>query len=195
MLVYGFLFTFLLLSNIFTVTKIQNLSNREETIQNILTEIDSENPSSDQFSYSNAPFTLQPYTIETKLADGRVANLKAFFRKHGSDLYDHAEYLVRVADEYKLDYRLLPAIAMQESNLCKKIPIDSYNCWGWGIYGTTVTRFSSYEEAISTVAKGLKKHYIDKGLVTASKIMEKYTPSSRGSWAFAVNKFLRELEM
>ena len=36
------------------------------------------------------------------------------------------------------DYRLLPAIAMQESTLCRSIPVDSHNCWGWGIYGDKV---------------------------------------------------------
>ena len=83
---------------------------------------------------------------------------------------------------------------MQESNLCRLIPEDSHNCWGWGIYGTTVTRFDSYDEAIETVAKGIKKNYIDKGLVTASAIMKVYTPQSKGSWAYGVNTFLKALE-
>ena len=84
---------------------------------------------------------------------------------------------------------------MQESTLCRSIPVDSHNCWGWGIYGDKVIMFSSYEEAVKTVANGIKKEYLDKGLTTASKIMEKYTPSSpNGSWAYAVNKFLRDLE-
>jgi hypothetical protein len=83
---------------------------------------------------------------------------------------------------------------MQESGVCRVIPHNSYNCWGWGIYGNTITRFSSYEEAIDTVAAGLKKNYIDKGLITASAIMAKYTPSSNGSWAHGVNTFLKVIE-
>jgi hypothetical protein len=83
---------------------------------------------------------------------------------------------------------------MQESNLCRYIPENSHNCWGWGIYGDQVLRFSSYEEAIEKVAAGIKKEYIDKGLVTASMIMKKYTPSSPGTWARGVNTFLRMLE-
>ena len=68
---------------------------------------------------------------------------------------------------------------MQESNLCRRlIPENSYNCWGGGIYGTTVTRFDSYDDAIETVGKGLKKTYIDKGLVTACDY-DKYTPHLR----------------
>jgi hypothetical protein len=131
---------------------------------------------------------------EFKTADIRVANLKFFFRKYESVLYDKSEFIVKMADQYKLDYRLLPAIAMQESGLCKHIYENSYNCWGWGIYGNKVTRFSSYEEAIETISRGLKLYYVDKGLTTPEAIMRKYTPPSTGSWAFGVNFFLKIIE-
>ncbi len=137
---------------------------------------------------------LGTYDSKLVLKDNRVANLKNFFRKYNSPLFDYADLIVEVSDKYQFDYRLLPAIAMQESNLCKYIPENSHNCWGWGIYGTTVTKFDSYEEAIKTVARGIKKYYLDQGLITASKIMEKYTPSSKGSWAHGVNTFLKALE-
>jgi hypothetical protein len=131
---------------------------------------------------------------EFKTADIRVANLKYFFRKYDSVLYDQSEYIVTMADLYKLDYRLIPAIAMQESNLCKHIYEGSHNCWGWGIYGDKVTRFDSYNEAIETISRGIKKNYIDKGLTTPEAIMRKYTPPSDGSWAFGVNTFLKMIE-
>lgn len=131
---------------------------------------------------------------DMKSSDPRVANLKRFFRKYNSPLYDSADVVVNTADKYDFDYRLLPAIAMQESGLCRVIPNDSHNCWGWGIYGTTVTRFESYPVAIETVSKGIKLNYIDKGLKTPEQIMAKYTPSSNGSWARGVNQFIRALE-
>lgn len=131
---------------------------------------------------------------ETKTDDLRVANLKRFFRKYNSPLYDSADVVVNTADKYDFDYRLLPAIAMQESGLCRVIPNNSHNCWGWGIYGTTVTRFESYPVAIETVSKGIKTYYIDKGLTTPEQIMAKYTPSSNGSWARGVNQFIQALE-
>lgn len=131
---------------------------------------------------------------EFKTGDIRVANLKYFFRKYESVLYDKSDFIVKMADQYKLDYRLIPAIAMQESGLCKHIYEGSHNCWGWGIYGNKVTRFESYEEAIETISRGLKKNYIDKGLVTPEDIMRKYTPPSTGSWAFGVNFFLKIIE-
>lgn len=131
---------------------------------------------------------------EFETNDIRVANLKFFFRKYNSVLYDHADTFVRRADENKFDYRLLPAIAMQESNLCKYIYEGSHNCWGWGIYGNKVTRFDSYDEAIDTISRGIKKYYIDKGLVTPEDIMRKYTPPSDGSWAYGVSTFLKIID-
>ena len=93
-----------------------------------------------------------------------------------------------------MDYRLIPAISIQESNACERIPPGSFNCWGWGIYGGKITRFASYPEAIEAVSKGLKKGYVDQGLTTPDQIMAKYNPSSDGSWANGVNFFWRIIE-
>ena len=104
---------------------------------------------------------------------------------------------MEISDKYALDYRLLVAIARQESGLCRSIPDNSFNCWGYGIYGDRVTRFDSYPQALNTVAKGLKINYIDKGLITPEQIMAKYTPPSidkGGPWAKAINQFFIELE-
>ncbi|MEI6533399.1 MAG: hypothetical protein WCO06_06190 [Candidatus Roizmanbacteria bacterium] len=169
-----------------------------EQSNKLLDEIASAGNSSDQLQQfgTTAPLVMNTssVTAEVITGDGRVANLHAFFRKYDSPLFDQAEYIIKISDKYGMDYRLIPAISMQESGACRVIPDNSYNCWGWGIYGTTITRFSSYQEAIETVARGLKKNYIDKGLITASMIMSKYNPSSNGSWAFGVNHFLDRIE-
>lgn len=175
--------------NIFLVQKIYAVTKRATHITVILQEFENLKLDSSYEDLAQA----QDFS-QSKDKDKRVALLKAFFRRHESPLYDHAEYVVKVSDQYGLDFRLLPAISMQESGACKVIPINSYNCWGWGIYGTTVTRFSSYPEALETVARGLKLYYIDKGLTTTEEIMSKYNPSSNGSWAFGVNTFIKVLE-
>lgn len=188
--IYTFIFFFLACFNLFLITKTYAYNIKQLEIEKLLEEItDNKNNYKLEDTSHN-----KDYNAVVGIADGRAANLKTFFRKYNSPLYNHAETIVRVSDEYKFDYRLLPAIAMQESNLCRVIPYESFNCWGWGIYGTTVTRFESYEEAIETVGRGIKDHYIDQGLTTASQIMEKYTPSSNGSWAHGVNTFLKALE-
>ncbi|MBP6045370.1 hypothetical protein KA525_04445 [Candidatus Woesebacteria bacterium] len=181
------LFTILVVANLIIALRYVQKVKRVSAANTILNEIDA----SYEFDQS---FANEGVTAEVKLGDARVANLKRFFRKYNSPLYDDAEFIVTTADKYEFDYRLLPAIAMQESGLCRVIPNDSHNCWGWGIYGTTVTRFDSYQDAIMAVSKGIKTYYIDKGLTTTEQIMAKYTPSSNGSWANGVNTFIRALE-
>ena len=144
--------------------------------------------------YASVPEVLGTFTSFFKTGDARPEILRKFFKKYDSDLEPQSEYFVQIADIYNLDFRLLPAIAMQESNLCKKIPEDSFNCWGFGIYGDKVTRFTSYETAIETVAKTLRSEYNDKGLLSAEEIQSKYTPSSNGSWASAVSHFMNEMK-
>lgn len=189
-LIYSIFFTLLSIINFFLAFKALAYFDRQALIEKIIVDIDNKK---NQFYASYIEKNESPKT-KAELSDSRVANLKAFFRKYSSPLYDYAEKIVEVSDKYGFDYRLLPAIAMQESNLCRVIPENSYNCWGWGIYGDLVTKFKSYDEAIETVAKGLKREYIDKGLITASQIMKKYTPPSKGSWAYGVNTFMKMLE-
>lgn len=126
--------------------------------------------------------------------DARLEILTKFFRKYNSELLPHAETIIKTADKYSLDYRLIPAIAMQESNLCKKAPKDSYNCWGFGIYGNNLKRFTSYPRAIEAVSKTLASDYIGQGLDEPSEIQKKYTPSNDGSWSRSVNQFMAELQ-
>lgn len=131
-------------------------------------------------------------TFET--ADARPVIIKRYLEKYSSPMAPYAELIVTVSDQYGLDWRLLVAIAQQESNLGKKAPSNSYNAWGWGIHSQGTLRFSSWKEGIETVAKGLKEKYLDQGYTTPEAIMSKYTPLSSGSWAFGVNQFIEELE-
>ncbi len=122
--------------------------------------------------------------------DARVLLVTNYLKRYNSPLIPHASFIVKTADKYDMDFRLITAIAQQESNLCKKIPPGSFNCWGWGIHSRGTLGFSSFEEGIETVTRGLKKEYIDKGFRTPEEIMSKYTPSSNGSWAIGVSEFM-----
>jgi hypothetical protein len=126
--------------------------------------------------------------------DARIEIVRQFFAKYKSPLEPFASNVVEQADKYGLDFRLIPSIAMQESNLCQKIITDSHNCWGFGIYGKKVTKFESYPEAIETVTRTLANNYVAGGLNTPEAIMKKYTPSSNGSWANSVNYFMDLLQ-
>lgn len=139
---------------------------------------------------------LSEQDININKVDGRSNIIAAFFQGRKSPLVSSADVFVSVADKYGLDYRLLPAISMQESNGGKILPLNSYNPFGYGIYGGKVMRFNSFDEAIERVGKGLKEDYINQGLITPEQIMAKYTPPSLakgGAWAIGVNAFMEQL--
>ncbi len=131
------------------------------------------------------------YTVRRE----NIRKLESFFAKNESPLYPYARLIVEQAEQYGIDYRLVPAIAMNESTLCKNIHEDSYNCWGWGIYADKVTRFESYEDAIRTITRGIRKYYYDKGMSSPSAIMKVYTPSSPdGVWAQKIEWVYRQID-
>lgn len=127
-------------------------------------------------------------------ADAREEIIRQYLEKYKSPLLPYAAQILEASDKYGLDFRFLVAIAQQESNLCKKIPADSYNCWGWGIHSRGTLRFQGYPEAIETVARGLREDYFNKGYTTPEEIMGKYTPLSPGTWAKGIRQFLEEME-
>ena len=83
---------------------------------------------------------------------------------------------------------------MQESTACKRIIPNSHNCWGWGIYGTKVTKFSNYPEAIETISKGLNEKYSSRGLITPHEVGKMYNPSNTNNWADNVTIFMDRMK-
>ena len=143
--------------------------------------------------YASLPSSFPSVSGEVLGADARADLIKEYLSYYDSPLVPHADFIVRTADKYGLDFRLTTAIAQKESNLCKKAPPETYNCWGWGIHSRGTLGFSSYEEAIEEVSRGLKEQYIDKGFITIEEIMSKYTPLSQGTWAYGVTMFMDEM--
>lgn len=126
--------------------------------------------------------------------DAEVELIRQFLARYKSPLEPYADYIVQKSEEHGLDSRLLPAIAMQESTLCKRIPKNSYNCWGFGIYGGKVTRFNDYGHAIDVISKTLGTKYKNKGLITPDQIMTMYTPSNVGTWSANVEFFMEQMQ-
>lgn len=135
--------------------------------------------------------SISSATIET--SDARINALDVFFARYNSPLEGHAQTIVSEADAHNIDYRLLPAIAMQESTLCKRVIKDSHNCWGFGIYNGKVTRFDSYDQAIKTITATLSKKYVQKGFIEPDEIVQKYTPGDTGKWEEVVSLMMRRI--
>lgn len=144
--------------------------------------------------YASLPSVLPSVSSEVGIGDARVEIIRQYLDKYNSPMLPYAKYLVDMADAYDTDFRLLTAIGQQESNLCKKIPEDSFNCWGWGIHSAGTLGFRSFEEGIETVSRGLKTNYIDEGYVTVDEIMDKWVPHSpERAWAKSVTNFMDEM--
>lgn len=136
-------------------------------------------------------------TSTYEAGDARPMLVANFLKRHNSPMTPHEEYgqkLVDIADRHGIDFRLVPAIAMQESNLCKATPPGSYNCLGFGVHSRGTLKFEKYEDGFERAARELKANYIDRGLDTPCKIMRKYTPSSNGSWCNSVNQWMSEMK-
>lgn len=128
-------------------------------------------------------------------ADSTPVIIENYLARYKSPLLPHAQTIVRVARKYNVDPRLIVAIAQQESNLGKKSPENCFNAWGWGIHERGTKCFTSWEEAIDAVTRGISSGYCSKGLCDDPCVMmKKYTPKSNGSWCAGVNQFLKEME-
>jgi hypothetical protein len=150
---------------------------------------------SNEVVYAALPTSQNTFTEEIVPSDARVETLRQFFAKYKSPLEPYAEKFIIEAEKYDMDFRLLPSIAMQETNLCKKAREGSNNCWGFGVYGGRYTYFETYDQAIEVITKTLATKYRDShGLVTPEEIQKMYTPSSNGSWAFGVRHFMEKLQ-
>lgn len=146
--------------------------------------------------YASLPPSGMEVTADIQKIDARSKIIEGFFEGYKAPLATLGQKFVEVADKYNLDWRLLPAIAMQESNGGRKVIEGSNNPFGYGIYGGAVLKFGSFEEAIDRVGRGLREDYLNKGLSSPNQIMAKYTPPAvlTGSWAKGVSTFMEELQ-
>jgi hypothetical protein len=154
------------------------------------------------YVFAALPTFDQQIKTSVKTADARPEIVRQYLHKFGSPLETHSDLIVSLSDQYQFDYRWLVAIAQQESGLCKHIPDNSYNCWGWGIYPEPsnpeilkVTRFDSYEDALRRIAPQFTKIFL-KGNHSKDplEVMKTYTPPSDGSWANGISQFFDHLE-
>ncbi|KUK83461.1 MAG: hypothetical protein XD98_0340 [Microgenomates bacterium 39_6] len=137
--------------------------------------------------------SAQAVFLEDKLEkspDLRLAKLEDFLVAKASPLADYAVDFIFFADQFNIDWRLLPAIAGIESGFGKVIPAGSYNAYGWGngkIY------FSSWPESIEVVSRALSKKYYQKGLDTPEKIGPVYAPPSP-DWASKIRAIMNQID-
>ena len=132
------------------------------------------------------------FEVEYKKVNRKEA-LSKFFEKYNSPLKDNVDTFIEEADKFGIDYRIIPSISCMESTCGKFLIKNSYNPFGWGIYGDNAIYFKNYDEAIKTVALGLNKGYFSKGHDTLEEIAPIYTPPNSNNWKNGVSFFMTEI--
>lgn len=132
-----------------------------------------------------------PYIkVDSKKLDERANVLFDYLASYNSPLQYHAQDFVDAADQFGLDWRMLPAIAGVESTFGKNIP-GGYNAWGWGVYGNQAIYFKSWRDGIFAIAKGLRENYLNRGLTDPYSINRAYAASP--VWGGKVTYFMNNL--
>lgn len=177
--------------SLFTLVKVNQTKEFSVLARQSANQLASQSPSR---LYAAIPEVLGEMSTAIQTGDARPVIIKKYLEKHQSPLLPYTDELIAASEKYDVDYRLIVAIAQCESNLCKKSPAGSYNCWG---FENGETQFLSWEQALDQVAKTLREEYLNEGLETPEEIMPKYAPPSvekGGPWAKCVEQFINELE-
>ena len=151
-------------------------------------------PSDTNFQLAAAG-TSQVVMASVLPGDARVLLIQSFLEKNHSPMAPFADTIVAEADRFGIDFRLVPAIAMCESNAGKHMPKkDEYNAFGIAVYSGQLKgkAFDSWPHAIAWVSQYIKQHYYDRGFTDLYEIGAIWAPPSveRGySWSNCVESF------
>ena len=137
--------------------------------------------------------TVQLPTVAKTGVDNRVKILTSYLSQNNSPLAPYASEFVAAADKYNLDWKLVAAISGVESTFGQQIPNNSYNAWGWGVYGDNVINFKSWNDGIDTVSQGLRERYMNAwGGKDIYQIGAVYASSP--AWANHVELYLNKIQ-
>lgn len=128
---------------------------------------------------------------EVKRIDKKAKILAKYLEEYNSPLQYHAQDFLDAANQYDLDWKLLPSIAGVESTFGKRIP-GGYNAYGWGVYGTNRIYFKSWRDGMFTVAKGLRENYVNRGYNDPYEMNRIYAASP--TWGVRVSYFMNDLD-
>ena len=157
------------------------------------------NNSSNYPLYSAKPLVLGESASRTEATDARVQKIRNVYQKFKCPLLGQEEIIVQKADEYGIPYWLVPAVSFQESSCGKNTPEpkgldESYNAWGYGVWGSHIKTFDDWKAGIEAVSKYFGVNFFSHGITDPCEIMKIYTPPSNGSWCEGVKYFEQLIE-
>lgn len=128
--------------------------------------------------------------------DPRIVALEKFLKDHKSPMAPYADLIVKEADKYGMDWRIVVAISGIESNFGTITPANSHNAWGWrGGPGGAYSEFKDWPSAIKHISERLAKGYgkdIDPYAIEST-----YCPpcgaTGQHYWARAVKAYMNQI--
>jgi hypothetical protein len=125
-------------------------------------------------------------TLPAGNVDGRELRLASFFKAHQCPQPFHAEEYVRAADEYSIDYRLLPAVSVRESTCGIHQRLNNF--WGWD---SARTGFESVTHGIHFILGQLAWGRFYRGKTVDQKL-HVYNPNPQ--YVKEVRQLMREID-
>lgn len=157
------------------------------------------NAAPNENSVTAAGGTSEVLSANVIAGDARTFLLESFLKKNNSPMTPYAGLIVEQADKYGFDFRLVPAIAMCESNLGKRVPLKSgFNPFGIAVYTGSQSgkNFDSWQSAIEWVSEYIHDRYYAQGITTLTDIGAIWAPPSvdnGNSWADCVGFFEKSI--
>jgi hypothetical protein len=156
-------------------------------------------PQVDKYAiYTSKPLVLAKTSYDIYTKDSRSQRIDEIFKAYNCPLEGMGEKFVHEADKNDIPWWIAASIAFQESSCGKNTPkvdgAESYNAWGWAVYGDNVHTFDNWARGIETVSKYLSKRFFSQGITETCEIMRVYTPPSNGSWCNGVDHFRNQIE-
>lgn len=143
--------------------------------------------------YASTPLLLGSTDYQIYSKDARSQKINQVFRQFNCPLEGLGEVFVYEADKNNIPWWLVASISFQESSCGKMTPepkgSESYNAWGWAVYGDQVQSFDNWARGIEQVSAYMGDKFFSKGITDTCDIMKTYTPPSKGSWCEGVKYF------
>lgn len=143
--------------------------------------------------FSSKPLVLESVSSTISTQDARANKIDGVFNRYDCPMTGYGQDFIDAADEYDIPWWIVASIGFHESTCGKKTPTnggeETFNGWGWGVWGTNAYQFDSWEHGINTVTKYMATKFFDKGITNTCDIMKIYTPPSNGSWCKSVDYF------
>ncbi len=134
-------------------------------------------------------------TIYAKKVSPRLLRLSRFFTSYNSPLAFESESFLEASEKYKIDYKILVAIAGVESTFAKNIAYNSHNPFGY-MCGNRVCYFKSYRQAIFKVAQTIsrnrayKKYRLTKRIIDLAEVYNYVYPEE---WSSKLEWFIKKI--